>query len=751
MEPIRAGRKLSVVVDGDVTLDWNLAGGQGPGGRAMCASCQGGGAALLGELTAAVADRLTAAGGAPVEFHSTKAPKGVDPTDHRFHHHIATWARYDEEDEKQEKKQVWRIKPPVGLQRATADAQAETRRDAPEQADLVVLHDSALGFREQSHMWPKAIDDAGADRPWILMRMAKPVAKGDLWDHLDQFADRTIVVVRIDDLRLGEVRISRELSWERTAQDLRGELLHNSQASRLSRCAHVVVSFTTAGALVLSRASNPGEEPSCKLVFDPAVMERMWNETHEGEMVGGVSALMASIARQVMLSPDDPKVIDGVKRGIRAMRSLDLDGYEEKKQPSGNVKVVYPMQRIAQVLCSAEEMPTDEPPFAEASVCGPSTPQPVATGAPQVDRDWTILEDLHPGDLEPLATRMVLEGAKRALPDAPRSEFGDLLTFDRQEIEGLQSIRTLIRQYDKREHASAPLSIAAFGPPGSGKSWSIKQVAGAVLPDRVEPITFNLSQFENPKELIDALHQVRDISLGGKLPLVLWDEFDATRVTAGGAQQLGWLAHFLSPMEDGKFQDGQLTHPIGRAVFVFAGGIYHRMEDFVKENSDMVEKGDEPENGRTPDSSTTEAPSSATAKAPDFVSRLSGYVDVAGPNPRNDDATADPYCLIRRAVLLRAQLHLHSDAIFRKVDGIEQPNIDEGLLHALLLTKKYRHGARSLTSIIATSTVPGRDRLERSDLPSENQLKLHVDARDFLDLVHDSETEPDLATSQTAP
>ena len=67
---------------------------------------------------------------------------------------------------------------------------------------------------------------------------------------------------------------------------------------------------------------------------------------------------------------------------------------------------------------------------------------------------------------------------------------------------------------------------------------------------------------------------MRDLGLSGKLPLVFWDEFD----TALEGQPLGWLRYFLAPMQDGAFQDGQITHPIGRAIFVFAGGTAERME-----------------------------------------------------------------------------------------------------------------------------------------------------------------------------
>jgi FCD domain len=707
----QADSGLAVVVAGDMILDWNLASGQGDTAQTTCASYQWGGAVLLGKLIREVAKQLEGQTPWLIKVH---APEGsldpVSPGDEHCNHRYAIWERVT--DEGKERK-AWRVERRLGEERAVAAAGVPKLEsdDAPTRAGLVVLHDSDMGFRDRKDLWPQAIDGANLDRPWILLRMTKPVAEGKLWEHLERFAERMIVVIHIDDLRLGEVHVTRELSWEQTAQDLLWELLYSLEVSPLSKCAHVVVSFTTAGALVFSGAADIQGKPPGRLLFDPAFMERMWNEPHHGAMVGGLSALAASIARQVMLDPEHPNVIRGVQRGIAAMRTLDRDGYDEQKrsapkgeQRSDNVRVMYPTKRIVRELSGRGR------PLAEVQVRGPSRSRPPATSGLHAGRDWTILETRHSKNLEALAIKIVLDGPERALADVPRGRFGDLLTFDRQEIEGLQSVRTLIRQYDSRKRSSEPLSIAVFGPPGSGKSWSVKQVAKAVLPGRVKSIAFNLSQFDDPKELIDAFHQVRDISLGGQLPLVFWDEFDTSRVATG---KLGWLPHFLSPMSDGEFQDGQLKHPIGRAVFVFAGGVYQSMQAFAEASEEFKD-----------------------VKAPDFVSRLSGYVDIVGPDPRDRVPKNDPYYLIRRAVLLRSLLHRHAGSIFREVDGVEKPDIDDGVLQALLLTKEYRHGVRSLAAIIATSGIGERNRFERSDLASEAQLDLHVDARDFLDLVH---------------
>jgi hypothetical protein len=712
-----------VVVAGDMTIDWNLARlrrsfrpGSTPSKAASAhASFEPGGASLLAELVAGVAADLSKRGREEIEVRSGSLPAGqVVPGDERVHHSYALWSRFDVAGGAK----AWRVQDFLGFERAPTESLGTVggNRDT-ERADLVILDDAGLGFRDRPDLWPRALEASSDSTPWIVLKMAKPVAQGPLWDHLQAVADRVIVVIRIDDLRLTEVNISRELSWERTAQDLTWELIYNHRINDLARCAHVVVSFSTAGALLLSApgGDDPGSSPRSALFFDPRVMEDMWTEEHPGSMMGYTACLTAALAGRIMVDPVAPDIDRGIQRGIAAMRSLHLQGYAERDPGAAAPRLTFPFDRIV------KELGKDEAPFATAEVRDPASVPAAAYSNPDAEhpRDWTILVDRYPGGLEELARRIVLEGTEGTLRGVPIGQFGNLLTVDRHEIEGYRSIRTLIREYARQPRPERPLSIAVFGPPGSGKSFGVKEVARSVLPGRIEKesiLTFNLSQFDDPSELMDALHQVRDASLTGLLPLVFWDEFD----TGLQGQPLGWLRHFLSPMQDGTFQENQIVHPIGPAVFVFAGGTRARMQDFGSPpTQDFVE-----------------------AKGPDFVSRLKGYVNVLGPNRRDIDPGDDPYYLVRRAILVRAMLVDSASHLFhRQAHSRDVLEIDLGVLRAFLLTREYRHGARSMESIISMSTLFGKARFERSCLPAEAQLDIHVDARDFLDLVQRLELE----------
>jgi hypothetical protein len=303
-----------------------------------------------------------------------------------------------------------------------------------------------------------------------------------------------------------------------------------------------------------------------------------------------------------------------------------------------------------------------------------------------------------------LAIKIALEGATAVKdPRLPWAHFGAMTAFDPLEIDGLRSLQDLLDGYLRSEEVR-PLSIAVFGPPGSGKSYGVKQIAETrkhLLAKRQH--TFNLSQFSDSNMLVDALHQVRDDALTGKPPLVFWDEFD----TGSDSHRLVWLRYFLAPMQDGEFVEGQVTHRLGRAVFVFAGGTARTMSEFTAAlNEEELKR----------------------AKLPDFVSRLRGFFDVPDSSIAAGD---DPFPRLRRAIVLhelmtRAWPNLVKDKRVRM-----QP----ALVSAFLGVTKYRHGMRSLEAIIRSSQLHGKRHFAPSSLPARSQLALHVDADEFLGLV----------------
>lgn len=719
--------KLSIVVTGDVTLDCSLVRKHSPNDdgtiwhsdSSVRAYWKHGGALLLAELIQTLV------------MSKIICPKdSMNPCDNRFHRSFAVWSHFEKEKKKGEQK-AWRVAEYLGLQKADetkAGLKIEQKEDV-EDADIVILDDADLGFRKRRVLWPKAI---GKEKhPWVLLKMASPIAQGELWEHLHRYhAEKLIVLMNANDLRLTKAQVSRELSWELTAQDLVRELVHNHPINAISHCCHVIVSFGTSGAILLSRQNSTigngvQSVPQSRLIFDPQMIEGMWRQTHPGGMIGYNSCLTASIAFNLIKNPKRPDVMQGVIKGLSAMRKLHLEGYNKSNDNTKNDDFGFPVKLIADELIKRSEK---DSPFISVTVRNPALQPQMYLGniasKEKPSEFWTILADRYADDLEDKARQIVIKGPKTSLKDVPLGSFGELLTVDRREIESFRSIRTLVNEYVGKAKSRVPLSIAVFGPPGSGKSFGIAQMAKELLQGKIHKLTFNLSQFDTVQNLWDALHQVRDVSLSEKIPLVFWDEFDTNF-----EGKLGWLRYFLSPMQDGTFQEGQITHPIGRAIFVFAGGTANSMNEFGKEPKDEKEKE-----------------AYKAAKVPDFLSRLKGFVNILGPNPCKIDGVMevdeDKYYIIRRAILLHTILKREAPHLFNSIGNELQ--IDDGVLRALLETKIYKHGVRSMESLIAMSMLKGKRRFERSALPSDPQLNLHVDAMDFMSLVHKIEPTKDL-------
>jgi len=176
-------------------------------------------------------------------------------------------------------------------------------------------------------------------------------------------------------------------------------------------------------------------------------------------------------------------------------------------------------------------------------------------------------------------------------------------------------------------------------------------------------------------------------------------------------------------MNDGKFQEGQITHPLGRCIFVFAGGTSHSLEYFGPP---------EPAPDAVPNSDEVKAWNQFKLdKGPDFLSRIHGSLNVLGPNRRRDPKSTqtgpgnqhevgdDVSFPLRRAILLRALLGIKPH---------QRLEMDSGLLSALLEVGEYSNGARSFEKICIVLREGGkqRQRYLPSDLPADAVLAMNV-------------------------
>ena len=626
--------------------------------------------------------------------------------------------------------------------------------------ELIVLDDTGNRFRHQQNLWPTGITSkavAPALPPLVLYKLHRPLppVTNELWQAIRaEHGHNTIVVVSVDDLREAGAVISRRLSWERTALELVWQLNGSSGSDRLAelrRCPHLIVRLGLEGA-VYWRNPGGGQPPRAWLVYDPTEIEGDWDDQHAGTMVGYGSAFVAGLAA-TLLAPDSleefkrlrdgtaltvggslseslPQLERGLKRGLLAGRELLSIGYGtplkgQAPSPSYLVNDVFATWTDAETMAKAESR------FATISI-------PISID--ELDADplgWSILNTrLDNGHLVDHVAQVVTCWKKpnshpdigATLATLPVGVFGKLVTYDRGEIEAYRAVSNLVREYLSQLAPKRPLCLAVFGPPGSGKSFGVEEVSASIAQRsgaKIKKLTFNLSQFSpDGEDLSRALHLVRDEVLKGNVPLVFFDEFDASV----GETERYWLKKLLAPMQDGEFLDQGAIHPLGRAIFVFAGGTAHSYEKFVP--TVRSENGTE----------TDAWKQFVKAKGPDFISRLRGVLDIPGID--FDPSSPSAASALRRAGILRFQLKEKARHLF---DTNETLQIDEGVLRAFLKVRRFQHGIRSLEAILDMSQLGGSTRFDAGSLPHPKQLELHVVPQTkaarpadigFLNLVH---------------
>ncbi|MEJ2638116.1 MAG: AAA family ATPase [Desulfosarcinaceae bacterium] len=269
---------------------------------------------------------------------------------------------------------------------------------------------------------------------------------------------------------------------------------------------------------------------------------------------------------------------------------------------------------------------------------------------------------------------------------------GNLRTTDPVEIEPIITLKRVMDSYIKRETFQRPLCVGVFGPPGSGKSFAVKEVAKAIArkidENPFEFFEFNLTQFGNPEEINSSIEAIRASVAKGKVPIVFWDEFDCRY----GNQAFGYLRYFLPSMQDGVTYVHGSPYNIGRSIFVFAGGIKSSWDEMV-----ALIHSEDPDQERM----------ARNQKIPDFMSRLRVVIDIdaidLSETMLNPSATADDLDDLRRILLKRAFIIAHQmDTHWKKA-----ARKTSGLLLRLLLAD-YKFGARSIEAVIEASGAADR-------------------------------------------
>jgi hypothetical protein len=605
------------------------------------------------------------------------------------------------------KDRIWRIHKFMGAQHRPPAGPLTYESGDIGQPDILLIEDRDLGFRNGGEtVWPEAINTIG-DRTSIILHTCARLGQGPLWDHLFQHRDRLTVVVSADALRAQGTGLTAPLSWDQTIEQIAAEFAGARFANGLALVRRVVVQFGSDGAASFTRLPLFGvQEPKLcdrvcfeRCLYDPENLEGVWTAKRPGLSLDGASILSAAMARHE-LDPQSYPLFIALGRGLAAIRKA----HEAGGGPVGKASLNLSIDAIRGVLHPVKEgdAPKPEPEAAYHT----AFPHSILDDKELSQRPATksdLLSDFTGSTLESAVSTgidIIHRGVEVALKPVPKVTYGKYTTVDRGEIERINSIRNLIVSYRANPRDTRPLSFAVFGPPGSGKSFAVKQLMREIAGDAAMSLEFNLSQIKDLAELHQAFHSVRDASIQNQIPFVFWDEFDT--------KTLDWLKDFLAPMQDAVFQSGGIPHSFGKAIFIFAGGTAPGLTKFNLKKEDPLYEAFK------------------NAKGPDFVSRLRGHIDVKGPNPEKDSTGHEH--IIRRAVLLRKLLENTSPQLIHP--ETKQLAIDAGMARAFLTVNEYWHGARSLESVVTMSNLARMRSYGLAELPTRDMLEMHV-SEDF--------------------
>jgi hypothetical protein len=647
------------------------------------------------------------------------------------------------------------------------------------------------------------IDKRGADSIWAVIKSRdaatakdKPSFSRFLTTLNKSLPERTIVCLNADDLRARGVEIGRSLSWEKSLKDLEsniraGKVLHNHLPAYLV----VTFDYDAVAYLKIARASDGPVVQKGAIVFSKNASEGEFAARVDGNMPGAqslfvsvFSALLYEWHMAAQKTAAEPLFEMLIGYGLLAKRRMLECGFaaldfksiipvDKKDRGSDGTDWLIPKVYYQDAVFALTELREENEsetgslpdPFKESETERPSFRSPLKGNEGFEDnekplKDSRLASDLAKRDLvifqfgsdffrgkteifQYLATQQkfndktFIDYVKKDAPHLPVCTMGKMKSISREEIEGLRTIRRLAKSYlGTNGPNEKPIGIAVFGPPGTGKSFAVKTVFDT-LPKKDKNLIedafleCNLSGLERPEDIADFFQFARDKRLRGKVPVLFFDEFDCTV----DGEPYFWLKHFLAPLQDGEFITGHTKRPIGKSIFVFAGGTktnYREFENRVVPDFAKAAKGKQPPAGDNANGETENAEGvedkTPVIKGRDFLSRLQAHLDIMALDPdekelkkltEKDQASYTfPYTM-RKAILLREVLIQWAPQIF---DSRKRAGMDDELIVQFLTKWRYKHGIRSMEAIIRMSALGDGVRFSKSCLPPPEQLYMHI-------------------------
>lgn len=568
--------------------------------------------------------------------------------------------------------------------------------------DIVLIEDLDLGGYESITETVESADEA-ADK-LTLVKTTRPLRW--LGEVVGSNTKKPVTIVSgVNNFFLGQGGIRG--SWDALVRNVNSELKEFREKPNWS----IVLICENEGLLFAGVDANTG--PYTYVAWDRRAPLGSMADSGLGWVPGSQNVFVAALAQEVLNGKDSQASWTCALAAWRRLRSAALLGVNLGADAAFDIDRLFgdlgaigeTVKDYKQTSCSSDvhdpewNMFTDRLGEQKGGV-SPDNNGLVALAVALVERGPSILMSTWPRGYRPRA--------KEFADSVPILAIGHLISFAGKETEELTVLARLIRDYAQRTAVSRPLSIAVFGAPGSGKSFAVDQILSHMR-IQSEKLTYNLSQFSEEKELRQAMQSIQTAGLRERLPVVFWDEFD----TSVGDKPMGWLRHFLSPMQDGNFSNNGHTHAIGKAIFVFAGGTCHSSEAFFNPKA-ALDKEEEANQRRD--------------KLPDFASRLKAVYNV--PSVEFTRSNTDKITLtvehsatlLRRALIVRHCLLKHAPTV---------QQVSTSVLEGMLASDEHET-ARDIENVIesaplASASTFGEAHLPKPIFPGKAPVRLNVD------------------------
>jgi len=476
-----------------------------------------------------------------------------------------------------------------------------------------------------------------------------------------QNLNKTIVILHSADLRKAGFEIKKGVSWEQLITETY-EIISGEPWNKFS---FLIICFEHEGALIIDNNNK-----NYTAIFYPNEIEGDYLKNRQ-KVFGMLNTLHATIIAHLcnhVINEDNimSTLVKASKAGIIAMRKLINNGFKLDNVKKNEYQ--YPYDVINENIHENIDNALDNSGIIDLQF-------------KKINNGITILDEICKKrgiDINTLCENIIERGVKKALVDIPVLKYEKLLSADCNEIKIYRKIHNLLESYIKNNEVyKKPLSICVFGSPGTGKSFGITEIINHINKDqrsKTQTFTFNLSQFRED-DLLFAFNQISNVNLMGILPIVFWDEFDCDL----NDQKLGWLKRFLVPMQDGNYYENGNTYYIGRAIFIFAGGIYKSSKEIIKDSEKNTKY-----------------------KLPDFLSRIAGnYLDIFSLNQEERElkstSKGNEMYKIRRAVIIRKLTEKYLNKIH---EDYELGKSNKEKLIKLLDREFYDFGIRTIENEI---------------------------------------------------